>query len=640
MTTNTSWSIDDKRINFQFGCEMAWRVKDGKRRPSSTRTRTTRASRRSSGGRATPWAGARSWVVWGTPNCGKGQPGQVGRVGPRRVAGPLPQRPGGGALMPELIGADGFRTVAEARPRICRGSTASRSSSCTSGAASRGSRSPRSTRAPSARTRGCASGWSRRTAWAWPRHERLHPRGRARGRQEREGDGGDRGARPAVARAGARQPVPEVDRYFEETATASPEASGRRRGGPDRSVRGRVHRRGRVRDPGGGVRAWRTPRASSAGRRRPRPPSPRSSRAARAAAGSPRRSRAASTASTPSPSGRARPTRRWRRSARAPWTPGCTPWSWSPPPPPRSWGSWRGWGSADAATSRDGPASAASRDEQVAAPGVQIWDDGTDPRTLGAPFDFEGVPRRHVDLIKDGVFLDAVYDLRTGKEAGVPSTGHALPSPNPEGPFPLNLFMGTGDATVEEMIRATERGVLVTRFHYSNVVNPMESTITGMTRDGTFLIERGEIVGPVRNFRFTQSILGALASDHADRARRRAGQRVLLQRQPRARPQGGGVQLLGRQRPLRRRDRLCGPRRARDPEEEPMQVGEIMHTDVKTADAEDTFADVAKLMRTQRHLLRGRAGGQEAGRDRHGARHREPGGGGRRPAQRARSCTA
>jgi len=149
--------------------------------------------------------------------------------------------------------------------------------------------------------------------------------------------------------------------------------------------------------------------------------------------------------------------------------------------------------------------------ERVAAPAVQLWDDGADPRTLGASFDFEGVPRHRVDLIKDGVFIDAVYDLRTGKEGGVASTGHGLPSPNPEGPFPLNVFMGTGDATVEEMIRATERGILVTRFHYSNVVNPMESTITGMTRDGTFLIERGEIVGPVRNFRFTQSILGALS---------------------------------------------------------------------------------------------------------------------------------
>jgi predicted Zn-dependent protease len=152
------------------------------------------------------------------------------------------------------------------------------------------------------------------------------------------------------------------------------------------------------------------------------------------------------------------------------------------------------------------------KDEQVAASDVQIWDDGADPRTLGAPFDFEGVPRHKVDLIRDGVFLDAVYDLRTGKEAGAASTGHALPSPNPEGPFPLNLFMGPGDATVDEMVRATDRGVLITRFHYSNVVNPMESTITGMTRDGTFLIERGEIVGPVHNFRFTQSILGALSS--------------------------------------------------------------------------------------------------------------------------------
>ncbi|HEY6566207.1 MAG TPA: TldD/PmbA family protein, partial [Actinomycetota bacterium] len=107
--------------------------------------------------------------------------------------------------------------------------------------------------------------------------------------------------------------------------------------------------------------------------------------------------------------------------------------------------------------------------EQLAAPIVSIWDDGSDPRTLGAPFDFEGVPRRRVDLLRDGVFLDAVYDLRTGKEAGVPSTGHGLPSPNPEGPFPLHLFMETGDATAADMIRDTERGVLVTRFHYTNV---------------------------------------------------------------------------------------------------------------------------------------------------------------------------
>jgi predicted Zn-dependent protease len=149
--------------------------------------------------------------------------------------------------------------------------------------------------------------------------------------------------------------------------------------------------------------------------------------------------------------------------------------------------------------------------EKVAADSISIWDDASDPSTLGVPFDFEGVPRQRVDLIEDGVFLGAVYDRRTAKEAGRDSTGHGLPAPNPEGPFPLNLFLATGDASVEDMVAATERGVLVTRFHYSNVVNPVESSITGMTRDGTFLIENGEIVGPVMNFRFTQSILDALS---------------------------------------------------------------------------------------------------------------------------------
>jgi PmbA protein len=148
--------------------------------------------------------------------------------------------------------------------------------------------------------------------------------------------------------------------------------------------------------------------------------------------------------------------------------------------------------------------------QTVAAPNVSIFDDALSHETLGFPFDFEGVPRSRVDLIDGGVFVDGVYDLRTAKQAGKRSTGHALPPPNPEGPFPLNVFMATGDASVEEMIAATKRGVLVSRFHYSNVVHPIESTITGMTRDGTFLIEDGEICNPVQNFRFTQSILEAL----------------------------------------------------------------------------------------------------------------------------------
>jgi predicted Zn-dependent protease len=148
----------------------------------------------------------------------------------------------------------------------------------------------------------------------------------------------------------------------------------------------------------------------------------------------------------------------------------------------------------------------------VAAPGITIRDDATSPLTIGTPFDFEGVPRRPVDLVRDGVFLQGVYDIRTATQLGTVSTGHALPAPNPEGPFPLNLFLDPGDSSVEELIATTERGVLVTRFHYSNIVHPVESMITGMTRDGLFVIEDGEVAYPVKNMRFTQSILEALSN--------------------------------------------------------------------------------------------------------------------------------
>jgi len=149
--------------------------------------------------------------------------------------------------------------------------------------------------------------------------------------------------------------------------------------------------------------------------------------------------------------------------------------------------------------------------QQVAAPTVSIYDDATAPGTLGLTFDFEGVPRSRVDLIRDGIFLGGVYDRRTAKLAGTQTTGHALPPPNPEGPFPLNLFIEPGPSNLEEMIAATERGLLVTRFHYTNIVHQVESTITGMTRDGTFLIEDGQVTKPVKNLRFTQSILEALS---------------------------------------------------------------------------------------------------------------------------------
>jgi PmbA protein len=148
--------------------------------------------------------------------------------------------------------------------------------------------------------------------------------------------------------------------------------------------------------------------------------------------------------------------------------------------------------------------------QQIADGRVSIWDDGLDPAGLPWPFDFEGVPKQRVDFIDKGVARGVVYDSYHAGKEGKASTGHALPAPSPMGPFPLNVFFAPGDATLEEMIQSTERGLYVTRFHYTRPVEPTQVVITGMTRDGTFLVEHGEIAYPVKNLRFTQSYLKAL----------------------------------------------------------------------------------------------------------------------------------
>jgi predicted Zn-dependent protease len=142
---------------------------------------------------------------------------------------------------------------------------------------------------------------------------------------------------------------------------------------------------------------------------------------------------------------------------------------------------------------------------------VTIVDDGFDPAGLPASFDYEGVPKQKVALVEGGVCRDVVYDSQTAARAGRTSTGHGLPAPNPYGPFPLNAVMSAGTTPRDELIGGLDRGLLVTRFHYTNVVHPKLAIITGMTRDGTFLVEGGRVVGPVRNLRYTQSYLDALA---------------------------------------------------------------------------------------------------------------------------------
>jgi predicted Zn-dependent protease len=141
---------------------------------------------------------------------------------------------------------------------------------------------------------------------------------------------------------------------------------------------------------------------------------------------------------------------------------------------------------------------------------ITLVDDPFSKRGFSFPFDFEGVPKKRLVLINKGVAKNVVYDSLTALKRKKKSTGHGLGGPNPFGPVPLNLVMKPGTETVDEMIRKTKRGILVSRFHYTNVIDPHKLTFTGMTRDGTFLIENGKISKGLKNLRFTENIINVL----------------------------------------------------------------------------------------------------------------------------------
>ncbi len=144
-------------------------------------------------------------------------------------------------------------------------------------------------------------------------------------------------------------------------------------------------------------------------------------------------------------------------------------------------------------------------------PLISIWDDGYDPSGEPQPFDCEGVPKQQVDIVRAGVPIAPVYDTYTAAREGRESTGHAQPVDEDwDGPAPSNLHLAGGESSLEEMIASTERGVYVTRFWYVNALAERNCVLTGMTRDGTFWIEGGEIAGPARNARFTQAMIPAL----------------------------------------------------------------------------------------------------------------------------------
>ncbi|MDQ1565675.1 MAG: hypothetical protein QOF96_555 [Actinomycetota bacterium] len=148
-------------------------------------------------------------------------------------------------------------------------------------------------------------------------------------------------------------------------------------------------------------------------------------------------------------------------------------------------------------------------------PAVSIWDDATDPTALGLPFDADGTPKRHLDLVRAGISTALAHDRRTARKTGTESTGHAAAESDAYGPIPSNLFLGPADASfgagTSDLIASTGRGLLVTTFNYCRILDPKTQVVTGLTRNGTFLIEDGKVRGGVKNLRFTQSFIDALA---------------------------------------------------------------------------------------------------------------------------------
>jgi len=142
---------------------------------------------------------------------------------------------------------------------------------------------------------------------------------------------------------------------------------------------------------------------------------------------------------------------------------------------------------------------------------ITVSDDPFDELTMPIPFDLVGYPREKIDLIKDGVIKDGVYDHLTALKYNRKCTGNTLPPEHASfGALPFNLVMKEGSNSVEEMISSTKKGIYISRFHYVNILNPMSVQLTGMTRDGTFLIEDGKLGRAIKNMRFNTSVVDIL----------------------------------------------------------------------------------------------------------------------------------
>ncbi len=141
---------------------------------------------------------------------------------------------------------------------------------------------------------------------------------------------------------------------------------------------------------------------------------------------------------------------------------------------------------------------------------ITIRDDAADPGTVGVAFDAEGTPKRPLDVVREGITAGVLHTRRTAAKAGTESTGHAAEGAT-WGALPENIVLEAGPRSPEEMLAGMERGLLVTDFWYTRVLDPRTQVVTGLTRNGVWLVEDGRIVRPISNLRFTQSFLEALA---------------------------------------------------------------------------------------------------------------------------------
>ncbi|MBI1870658.1 MAG: TldD/PmbA family protein [Chlamydiae bacterium] len=149
-------------------------------------------------------------------------------------------------------------------------------------------------------------------------------------------------------------------------------------------------------------------------------------------------------------------------------------------------------------------------DKKIFGSNITFKDDIYHPLQSGAPFDGEGFPKKQIELVQNGILKNLVYSQSSALRSQKKPTGHGFPVPNAYGEAPMNFVMNGGNSSLKQMIEGTDRGLLMTRFWYIREVDPMQKILTGMTRDGTFLIENGVLKSAVKNLRFNESLFHLL----------------------------------------------------------------------------------------------------------------------------------